>query len=563
MISVKPVLEADLLIVGGGIGGLMAGIAAAKAGCTNVVIAEKTHALRSGSGATGNDHFNCYVPSIHGDNLDGVFAQTMQSVVGGCKDPSLMHKFLRKSFELVQMWDKWGVNMRPTGDWECRGHALPGKPRAFLKYDGAEQKKVLVREAQKAGVKFLNHHPVVELSRMQGRIAGALALDISSPVPALVPIRAKTVLLATGLTHRLYLNAATPGYMFNTGHCPNCAGGQALGWRVGARMVNMEFPYTHAGPKYFERCGKATWIGVYRYPDGTPVGPFTTKSDTEYGDVTSDIWNSVFEDMMRKGTGPAYMDCSDANKEQLEYMRWAMTGEGLTALLNHMQHKDIDPQKDAVEFMRYEPILHGRGLDVSDEGETSLPGLFAAGDMVGNGGCGIALAAFLGWEGGQAAARQAAALDFLPAEKEQGITQKMELLSSFMQRTDGADWKEGNTALQQVMSDYAPAGPHQVRSETLLSAGLSYLNTLRSDIKAQTQSTCSHTLMRAAEVLDLLDCGEALMHSAKARKETRANHIRADYPFTNPLLGDKFLTVALNDNGSVETQWRDMRPVVK
>ena len=49
------------------------------------------------------------------------------------KEPSLMHKFLEKSFELVQMWDAWGVNMRPTGDWECKGHALPGKPRAFLK----------------------------------------------------------------------------------------------------------------------------------------------------------------------------------------------------------------------------------------------------------------------------------------------------------------------------------------------------------------------------------------------------------------------------------------------
>lgn len=157
------------------------------------------------------------------------------------------------------------------------------------------------------------------------------------------------------------MNASTPGFMFNTGHCPNCAGGQGLGWRVGARMVNMEFPYTHAGPKYLQRCGKATWIGVYRYPDGKPIGPFATKSDPQYGDVTSDIWNSVFEDVMRKGTGPAYMDCSDATDEQMAYMRWAMTGEGLTALLTYMEKEGIDPQKHGVEFMRYEPILHGAG----------------------------------------------------------------------------------------------------------------------------------------------------------------------------------------------------------
>ncbi|MFR9038307.1 MAG: FAD-dependent oxidoreductase, partial [Bilophila wadsworthia] len=124
------------------------------------VIMEKCHARRSGSGATGNDHFNCYIPSYHGDDIEPVFKETMQSLVGQLKEPSLMHKFLEKSFELVQMWDAWGVNMRPTGDWECKGHALPGKPRAFLKYDGSDQKKVLVREAKAVGVKFYNHHPV-------------------------------------------------------------------------------------------------------------------------------------------------------------------------------------------------------------------------------------------------------------------------------------------------------------------------------------------------------------------------------------------------------------------
>lgn len=562
MIPVKNCIEADVLVVGGGIGGLMAAISAARSGCKNVVLMEKMHSRRSGSGATGNDHFNCYIPAYHGEDIRPVFRETMQSLVGSCKDPSLMYKFLKKSFELVQLWDEWGVNMRPTGDWECKGHALPGKPRAFLKYDGSDQKKVLVREAKKLGVRFYNHHPVVELARMDGRIAGALAVDISKEQPEFQPVRAKTVLLATGLTHRLYLTAPTPAYMFNTGHCPNCAGGQGLGWRVGARMVNMEFPYTHAGPKYFARCGKATWIGVYRYQDGTPVGPFTDHSDTDYGDVTSDIWNSVFEDVMATGTGPAYMDCSDASDKQMDYMRWAMKGEGLTSLLTYMADNGIDPQKHAVEFMRYEPILHGRGLDVSDEGETSVPGLFAAGDMVGNGGCGIALAAYLGWEGGHAAALQAAGQEFRPAETCENITARMALLSSFMERPEGADWKDANMAVQQIMSDYAPAGPRKVRSARLLEAGLNNLRLLRQKALAQMGATCSHTLMRAAEVLDLMDCGEALLCAALARKESRGNHIRADFPFTNPLLADQFLTVGLDEGGQVKTAWRPVRQAI-
>ena len=39
-----------------------------------------------------------------------------------------------------------------------------------------------------------------------------------------------------------------------------------------------------------------------------------------------------------------------------------------------------------------------------------------------------------------------------------------------MDRPEGADWKDANMALQQIMSDYAPAGPAKVRSETLLNA---------------------------------------------------------------------------------------------
>ncbi|MBD5557346.1 MAG: FAD-dependent oxidoreductase [Desulfovibrio sp.] len=558
MLPVKPVMEADFLVVGGGIGGLMAAISAAKSGCKNVVILEKMNARRSGSGATGNDHFNCYIPEYHGDDIMPVFQQTLQSMVGAFKDPSIIYEFLCKSFDLVKMWEEWGINMRPTGKWECKGHALPGKARVFLKYDGSDQKKMLIKVAKQLGVKIVNHHTVVELAKVDGRIAGALALDISTPEPAFQPVRAKTVLLATGLTHRLYITATTPGYMFNTGHCPNCAGGQALGWRIGARMVNMEFPYTHAGPKYFGRCGKATWIGVYRYPNGIPVGPFTEHSDTEYGDVTSDIWNSVFEDVMLNGTGPAYMDCSDATEKQLEYMYWAMRGEGLTSLLNYMKDAHIDPKKDAVEFMRYEPILHGRGMDVSDEGETSVPGLFAAGDMVGNGGCGIALAAYMGWVGGQTAAEQAKEQSFQKAEECANIRERMELLSSFMERADGAEWKDANMGLQQIMSDYAPAGPRKVRSATLLNAGITYLGHLRAQTRAQLKASCAHTLMRAAEALDLMDCAEAILHAALARKETRALHVRSDYPFTNPLLADKFLTVGL-ENGKVETAWRPIR----
>jgi len=51
-----------------------------------------------------------------------------------------------------------------------------------------------------------------------------------------------------------------------------------------------------------------------------------------------------------------------------------------------------------------------------------------------------------------------------------------------------------------------------------------------------------HELMHALEVLNLIDLGELLFVAASERKETRKKHVRADYPFTNPLL-EKLLIV--------------------
>lgn len=558
MIRVNEVREADLAVVGGGIGGLMAAIAAAEAGLKRVVVLEKAHARRSGSGATGNDHFRCYIPEVHGAP-DDIFRQTLASPIGLGRDPAILRANLEQSFELVKLWESWGINMRPSGSWRFMGHAFPGRIRPSLKYDGRNQKAVLVEQARRRGVLILNHHPVLDLARVRGRVAGVLALDISTPEPAFAPVRARTVLLATGLTHRLYLTGPTPAYMFNTSHCPNCAGGQALAWRAGAKLVNMEIPYVHAGPKYFARAGKATWIGVYRYPDGRPVGPFITRPDVVYGDITGDVWNSAFTDVMLDGSGPVYQDCSGATADELAFMREAMFSEGLSSMIHYMDAHGLDPGERAFEFTQYEPTFHGRGVEVNLDGETSVPGLFAAGDMVGNGGAGVSPAAWLGWIGGRnAAARVAAAGD---REKDgpdmaAAFRERMALFTAFLERDQGPDWKEANFALQQIMSDYAPAGPHRVRSASLLSAGLSYLEQLREETLATMRATCSHTLMRAGEVLDLLDCGEAVFHAALAREETRAGHKRADFRFTNPLLNDKQLDV-WKEQGRVRTAWRD------
>ena len=111
MMEIKNVYEADVLVVGGGVAGLMAAIAAAEKGA-RVLVAEKADSRRSGSGAAGNDHFRCYIPECHGPDVERIVYEVLHfSQVGQCHDPHLTRVFLRRSEEIVRKWESWGIPM--------------------------------------------------------------------------------------------------------------------------------------------------------------------------------------------------------------------------------------------------------------------------------------------------------------------------------------------------------------------------------------------------------------------------------------------------------------------
>jgi len=103
------------------------------------------------------------------------------------------------------------------------------------------------------------------------------------------------------------------------------------------------------------------------------------------------------------------------------------------------------------------------------------------------------------------------------------------------------------------MKDYAGV---KVRSETLLKAGLKYYGDLKEKIINTLVADNSHDLMRCMEVLDLMECGEMILSTAMERRETRGLHIRSDFPFTNPLLAEKWVTIR-KENGTPKVEWRD------
>lgn len=551
----QDVVKTDVLVVGGGIAGMQAAIAAAEQGA-DVIVAEKADTRRSGCGATGNDHFICYIPEYHGDDFNEIIREVTETLIGPQQDYDLLRLMMKRSFELVQKWESYGINMRPTGEYQFLGHSMPGRRRYHLKYDGKDQKPLLTKKAKSCGAKIMNKTVVHQLlTNDEGRVIGALGINVANEEPELITFQTKAVIITTGNALRLY-PGVNPVYPFNVANCPaDTGGGQAMALRAGAKLVNLDLPYVHSGPKYFARAGKATWIGVLTDFDGKPVGPFVTKPTKELGDVTADIWQNVFEEKMEDGSGPVYMNCSETNPDDMDYMMNAFFSEGDSSIVDYLDQYDIDLRKEMVEFGTFEYNFTGRGLDIGIDGSASIPGLYAAGNATGNVRGDITSAAVFGQICGESASAYAKTVDEVSVEGNPVIDEEITLINDLFSRPEGATWKEANSMLQQIMREYVGM---KLRSESLMKAGLKYIRDLRKYARAQMKADNAHELMRALEVFDLIDVGEAVALMSENRKESRGRcHRRSDYTFTNPLLGNKFQTIKKEKDGTFKLEFRE------
>jgi succinate dehydrogenase/fumarate reductase flavoprotein subunit len=540
VIMTREIMETDVLVIGGGPAGLMAAIHAGEKGA-RVILVDKANTVRSGSGASGNDHFRAYIPEFHGPDMEPVVKEVAKSQVGWTRPMSFIRTWIEKTPEIVRMWDSWGIPMKHKGRWEFAGHAFPGKPFTTLKYSGQNQKPILTKEAEKRGVKIVNRVAIFDLIADQGSGAAG-AVGVHAREDKVMTFLAKAVVLSTGGCVRLY-PGPTPGWMFNRADSPHTTGdGRAMAYRAGAELVNMEIPMRWAGPKYFARCGKATWVGVLRGPDDKPVGPFVTKPDRVYGDPISDSYKEVFEDFMKTGKGPVYMDCRGISDEDYDYMIHYMKHEALHGILNHIDEEGIDLKRNPIEFMTYEMTTRG-GIHFNERGETSLRGLYAAGDEYFGG---ISAASTFGWIAGGHAARFSG--EVKPPSRGIG-KEKAEALKALVQgmrnRDIGPSWQEVNVALNQVMVDYLGT----IRSDTLTEAGADHLRRIKEKARNELKAGNQHELVHCLEVLNLLDVAEVMFAAVSERKETREKYRRIDHPYKNPTFDEKILACRKGPKG--------------
>lgn len=543
-------IDTDVLCVGGGIAGLMGAIRAAELGA-RVVIAEKGNAKYSGSGRAGNDHFWAYIPEYHGDDVDLFIKETMYGQLGyllSGLSPKVVRTWVERSGEMVEYWDKWGIPMRQNGKMDFSGHAFPGRMLTHIKYKGATQKKVLVEQALKRGVEIHDRIMVFDLLSDQNTVCGAVGIDTRKD--RLVFFQAKSVLLGTGVLIRLYPNV-TPALMANNTRSFTITGdGRAMAYRAGAEVSNMEMISQHAGLKNYARAGQGSWPGVCRKPDGKPVGKYLTQPDIKHGDVIMEVDKRIFQRHASAGTGPVYMDCRGITQAEYDYLIRGLSNEGNKGMLEHLKEEGADLRQNPVEFSTYEIRCSGR-IEANEKTETTLPGLFAAGE---ENTYSISGAAVFGWVGGETAYAfsQSAHQPDIDAIEQQ-VKQSEKMITAFQNRSNGPDWYDANMALNHTLEDYAGL----VRSEDLLTAGLSHLRRLKNKLHNTAIAKNRWELTRILEVVNLYDLGELLFIGALERKESRGWHNRVDYPYTDPLLNGRILVIKKID-GKPAAQWRDV-----
>lgn len=245
------------------------------------------------------------------------------------------------------------------------------------------------------------------------------------------------------------------------------------------------------------------------------------------------------------------MDCKGLSDDEINLMYYWLENEGNVGFLDHLKDEGIDPRVNPVEFRSYHLELFPRGGVYYDEtGSSSLSGLYAAGDELFGG---ISGAAVFGWLAGESAAKQAKGMAMPSDENSNDIKELFtSRVESIRNRKIGPSWKEANICLQQIMYDFTG----EVRSETLLNAGLLALKRLSQKVYNDLIAENPHELCRCLEVFNLLEVGELIFIAANERKETRGKHIRTDYPFTNPLMS-KLLMIKQQDRQPT-LEWRSI-----
>jgi succinate dehydrogenase/fumarate reductase flavoprotein subunit len=532
----QELLETDVLVIGGAGAGARAAIEAQDHGAA-VAMLSKGPVGRSGTTPQAWPSFEAAfgaadprdTPQVH-------FEDTVREgrLLG---DENLVWAMASEAPDRVVDLESYGVRFEKEDGRFVQVHH-PGQtyPRCLIiKGGGYGLGAGLRREVRRRSeIDVLPDVMVTRLLLGDGRVVGATGLNLRDG--SFVEVRAKATVLATGGYEQLWETT-------DTAH-DTTGDGLALAYRAGAELVDMEmvlyYPTVIVHPQelagtlvQYEGLLRPTYVaGKLLNAEGEeflPPGPLPVR----------DVLMRLMFDEIKEGRGTdhggLYIDITSSPKSSDEID--ALLRKLRSLPFNNLKDLGIDVKTSRIEVA---PGLHFSlgGVHITERGETTVPGLYAAGEITGNvhganrlSGNALAETQVFGARAGRFAAREAASLSQLarahPDEVE-AEAQKIEAL--FSRKRDGVRPLELKAEVKALMERYVGVP----RDRDGLNRALAELHRLEREVLPRIHAigprAFNNEYREALEVSLMLDTAKAVVVSALLREESRGHHQRSDYP---------------------------------
>ncbi|MCK4633478.1 succinate dehydrogenase/fumarate reductase flavoprotein subunit [Candidatus Bathyarchaeota archaeon] len=522
-------LSHDVIIIGAGIAGLRAAIAAAQFNKIDVAVVSKVYPVRShsvcaqgGTGAVLRD----------GDSFD---LHAWDTVKGSdfLADQDVVELFVRRAPQEVVTLDHWGCPWSRTEDGKINQRRFGGHsfPRACFAADmtGFHEMHVLDGKAKTFdNVKFYDEWFVVSLLVKDKTVAGLTAIDIKTG--EMCALRAKAVVMATGGHERIY--------GFTTFSHTATGDGMTIAYRVGAQLKDMEFIQFH--------------------PTGlVPPGVLITEGARGEGGY---LLNSKGERFMKR-YAPERMELAPRDIIARAEMTEILEGRGLEGPYGHYIALDIrhlgeekinerlplirdvaiklggiDPVKEPIPIR---PAAHYSmgGIHANIKTETPISGLYAVGECscmslhganrLGTNSTSDCLV--FGAIGGEEAAKHAMSKSLIELPNDQVLSSEKRVFDEIL----GSEGDERVATIRDEMRAIMNDKVWIFRTGDGLMSALKGVKELRErfgKITVDDKSRQFNTGLIGALQLDFtLDLAEVTITSALARTESRGAHSRRDY----------------------------------
>lgn len=539
-------ISADVSIIGGGSAGTMAAIKAkSKNPEAKVLILDKGPLETSGAIGRGMDALN--IVAVPGYGTPENVVEALTKVTEGILDQECAYVLGEKSLQVIKDLEEYTERapgdlfpLDENGNYKA-SFLHPTEHPLYLAMDGEDIKRALAKRVRDLGVQVLDFTPAVRLLTTDGRVSALIAFNIRTG--DFYVVNTPTVILTAGAVGKFGL--PRDGYLSGLYEFPGNTGeGYAMAYHAGANLVNLECFQTNLLMKDYNgpACG---YVVIPR--GGYGVNALGEKYWT-HGYWSGDMFLAVWREF-QEGRGPVYLKMDHLPEETIQGLEKILWGTERTSRgLFHIQRGENYRRWDSVEQGMEEITLcsgHSMsGIQVNKHTETTVPGLYAAGDCAAVPHQYLTGAFVFGSIAGEQAAEFAKTYTAPPVDID--VEQLIAAIVRPLELADGIPVEQVEYKIRSKISQYLTPP----KSDPLMTKLLWWIERIRQEDLPRIKVNDYHDLIKVTEVQSIIDCAEMAARASLYRTESRwgLGHYRLAYPQRDPDWDNKW--VVLNKDKS-------------